>query len=133
MKFIIRWALIQLISSMLMSTIVCYIIIGKVKGFYDPGLEMVLFYGSVFFIISVFFGLPLLIALFSIYDNKVKKSSTSIFLFITILTLSISVMHYFLPLKSTEFVALLISYVSGYFYLLYYALKKRKNQNEKIF
>lgn len=133
MKFIIRWAFIQLISSMLMSTIVCYIIIGKVKGFYDPGLEMVLFYGSVFFIISVFFGLPLLIALFSIYDNKVKKSSTSIFLFITILTLSISVMHYFLPLKSTEFVALLISYVSGYFYLLYYALKKRKNQNEKIF
>ncbi|MEN9442649.1 MAG: hypothetical protein RLZ33_2726 [Bacteroidota bacterium] len=133
MKFIIRWALIQLISSMLMSTIVCYIIIGKVKGFYDPGLEMVLFYGSVFFIISVFFGLPLLIALFSIYDNKVKKSSTSIFLFITILTLSISVMHYFLPLKSSEFVALLISYVSGYFYLLYYALKKRKNQNEKIF
>jgi Ca2+/Na+ antiporter len=116
-----------------MSTIVCYIIIGKVKGFYDPGLEMVLFYGSVFFIISVFFGLPLLIALFSIYDNKVKKSSTSIFLFITILTLSISVMHYFLPLKSSEFVALLISYVSGYFYLLYYALKKRKNQNEKIF
>jgi len=133
MKFIIRWALIQLISSMLMSTIVCYIIIGKVKGFYDPGIEMVLFYGFVFFIISIFFGLPLLIALYSIYDNKVKKSANALLLFLTVLTITLSAIQYFLPLKRIELGALCISYVSGYFYTLYYALKKRKNQNEKIF
>jgi hypothetical protein len=73
---LIKWIVLQLVSSFIMSLIVCFLLIGKVAGFYDPGLIKVVVFSLLFFCFSLIFGLPILLLLliktkrWILFENK---------------------------------------------------------------
>ncbi len=114
MKLILKWLIYQLAGSLIMAIIVSYFIIGKVKGFYDPGLGMVLMFLIIYFFISLFFGAPLIFFIFFRTEKNTKNLliNNMMFIFITIVMISFSV--YFFSLNILELLSMLLSYFPGY-------------------
>ena len=90
MKLIFKWLITQVIGSLIMSLVVCYVLIGKVKGFYEPGYEKVFFFLFLFLCFSLLVGLPILLFWFFLISQNVSKNKIiNLFLFIGGLTLSL--------------------------------------------
>lgn len=123
MKLIVKWLIYQLASSLMMAIIVSYFIIGKVKGFYDPGLGMVLMNAVIFFFFAIYLSAPLLIFIFFRTEKNSKNLliNNLIFIFVSIVMTSITV--YFFSLNIFELVSMLLSFFPGYFILYIQKMK----------
>lgn len=111
-----KWTVLQLVSSFVMSLIVCFLLIGRVAGFYDPGVIKVLFFTLLFFFYSLILGLPIVILLLIktkrciLFDNK---SFLLLFFGSMILSSYVTIVYFNLDFKFS--VALCCSYFPSQF------------------
>lgn len=114
-----KWTVLQLVSSFVMSLIVCFLLIGRVAGFYDPGVIKVLFFTLLFFCYSLILGLPIVILLliktkrWILFDNK---SFLLLFFGSMILSSYVTIVYFNLDFKFS--VALCCSYFPSQFLLI---------------
>jgi len=123
MKLIVKWLIYQLASSLMMAIIVSYFIIGKVKGFYDPGLGMVLMNAVIFFFFAIYLSAPLLIFIFFRTEKNSKNLLINNLIFIFVSIVMTSITAYFFSLNIFELVSMLLSFFPGYFILYIQKMK----------
>ena len=111
MKLLLKWFFVQLIGSFVMSIIVCFVLIGKVDGFYDPSIQKVLFFTVLFFCFSLLFGLPILLSLYIAISRRVLLNKIGLlFLFIGCIILSSFITIFFFHLNFKYVISLCCSY-----------------------
>jgi hypothetical protein len=118
MQLLIKWSVLQLVSSFIMSLIVCFLLIGRVAGFYDPGIIKVVFFTLLFFCYSFILSLPIVILLIITTKRCIlfdKKRFLLFFIGSIILSSYITIVYFNLDFKFT--VALCCSYFPSQFLL----------------
>lgn len=120
MRLLLKWLFVQFLCSFVMSIIICFVLIGKVKGFYDPDIEKVLFYTVLFFCFSLLVGLPILISIYISINqrNRLNRIGT-LFLFIGCIILSSFIAIILFHLDFKYFISLCFSYYPLNIFLFY--------------
>lgn len=95
MNILYKWFLNQIFGSLTMSFVVCFYLIGNIKGFYKPGIEKVFFLFFLYFIFSIILGLPVFLIWLIFKKNKIKKQYKFIFFILSLVLLLISISYYF--------------------------------------
>ena len=107
-----KWLFIQIAGSLVMSLSVCYLLIGHVKGFYEPGYAKVGFLYLIFLLFSFLFGLPLLL----FWTLLVKSKIFNLFIFISGLALFLILPINLFYLNFEYTITLIFSYFPFYIY-----------------
>jgi hypothetical protein len=119
---IYKWLIVNLVAAFIMSTLYCFILVGKVQGFSDPGVEKVIYFTILSLGTSLFLGIP--IFLFSI----LRKNRPQFIREGIIVVLGYSVLFTPLFLGDKLFaLSLLTVYIASYCF--YFIWLKRKEYN----
>ena len=115
-KLFLQWLVAQLISSLIMSPFVAYIVLGDMKGYKEPSYQLILLLVFIFFISSIVLGLPLLLLLML----KKKRIINNLFYYIAFmlaLSVMIGVAIIGFSMDTQQFFGVCISYIPFYFIL----------------
>jgi len=125
MRLLLKWLSIQLFGSFVMSIIVCFLLIGKVKGFYDPDIEKVIFYTILFFVFSLLVGLPILISIYFTISKKYRiKKTVVLLLFMSCIILSLLIAITLFHLDFIYSISMCFSYLPLNIFLFYHYFRK---------
>lgn len=123
MRLFLKWLFVQLLGSFVMSIIVCLVLIGNIKGFYDPGIEKILFFTVLFFVFSLIIGLPILISIYILISQRIRfNKMKALFLFIACMILSSFITIILFHLDFKYFISLCFSYhpLNIFLFYIYY-------------
>ena len=113
-KLFLQWLVAQLISSLIMSLFVAYIVLGDMSGYEEPSYQLILVLFLIFILSSLTLGLPLLLLLVL----KKKRIINNLFYFIAFmlsLSIMIGVAIIGFSMDTQQFIGLCISYIPPYF------------------
>jgi hypothetical protein len=126
MKVFLYWLLIQLLGSLVMSSIIVFLLIGNVKGFSDPSLGKVFFITAIYFLHALKFGVFILCMWLLIKRNLTrvgyKSGITLLILSLLILTIIVS---FLFNLKNGYIISLIVSYLPLHIIFFHKSLKPK--------